>query len=116
MKPLQKGHVLNQQYTIQELIATGGNSYVYFVQHPHIGHLIIKEYVYGLSDHDEFLRKEDGSIDFLSDFYFQKNKSLALKEQNQLKTLREAGFVFYEAALQPFYENNTYYTPILNSM
>jgi len=122
MKPLKIGHILNQQYQIKEVVATGGNSYVYLVEHKAIGQLLIKEYIYGLYNSkysDGLERLEDGQIvsNDLSLFAYWKehNEQLSYKEQQQLKILRDHGFAFYEASLQPFLENNTLYVPILNS-
>lgn len=122
IEPLQKGYKLNNQYTILDVVGVGGNSYVYLVEEPSVGILLVKEYIYGLglNEYDGILRRladgciaGDASTTFI-DWLFT-NEKQAKKEQEKLRELRNSGFVFYEAALQSFQANNTYYTPILNS-
>lgn len=122
IEPLKKGYKLNNQYTILDVVGVGGNSYVYLVEEPSVGILLVKEYIYGLGlkEYDGILRRladgciaGDASTTFI-DWLFT-NEKQAKKEQEKLRELRNSGFVFYEAALQSFQANNTYYTPILNS-
>ena len=120
MKPLSVGEVLHGLYHIKEVVGQGGNSYVYLVEDKDIGLLLVKEYMYGLGDVVDFYeldRDLSGDVIGKTEKKFHEwqrfNKTMALKEQHQLKQLRLAGFAFYEAALQPFEEHHTYYTPIL---
>lgn len=122
IEPLQKGYKLNNQYTILDVVGVGGNSYVYLVEEPSVGILLVKEYIYGLGlkEYDGILRRladgciaGDASTTFID--WLSTNEKQAKKEQEKLRELRNSGFVFYEAALQSFQANNTYYTPILNS-
>lgn len=121
--PLHKGYLLNQQFTIIDVVGKGGNSYVYLARHQDMGLIIIKEYLYGHYDNyyeNHLFRDELGYIksanqDFF-DLWQKKNKQLAQHEIQQFKRLREKGFAFYEASLVSFQQNHTFYLPILNSM
>lgn len=103
------------QYEIIDVLAKGGNSMIYIAKHHDIGLLILKEHIYGLCDNDSLYRDHQGRIMSNDESWYERNRIHAKIEIDNLKLLREQGFVYYEASLSSFIENNTIYTPILNT-